>query len=193
MARFTVGVHSLSVVIIALALSRLKHRACFVPPLAISRSEDQEACLKSSNKLLHAILLLLSVPGILLAQDSSVGTPYFSTRRLGVDLATTNVFINIPGRSKIGAIPFNASIALNSHIYIAENVIAGSPIYFIAISGISSLPIPAVGDLFGVKQAVTQLGPPCNQITYYGVIDGSGALHQFSGVTGTIVASCLSL
>ena len=99
-----------------------------VPRLSIS----------SFNKLTYVLLLLASLP--LLAQDSSLGMPYFSTRSLGVDLATSNVYLNIPIRSKIGAIPFSASFALNSHIFIGQNVIGGVTTHYIGVSAPNASP-----------------------------------------------------
>lgn len=162
-----------SLAVTTVGLSRLKAQDHpLVLPLDIPRIADQQIRLKSFNKLLYTVLLLLSVPvATSFAQDSSLGIPYFSTRTLGVDLATNSVFISLLGRSKTGTIPFNAPIALNSHIYVRETIINGQPLYYIAVSTPSALALPGEKDFFGVTQAVTQLGPPCTQVTYYGGLD----------------------
>ena len=64
--------------------------------------------------------LVLLVASVAIAQiDPAAGVLPFSTQGIGgVDLATSNVFVSIPIRSKAGKIPFSYGIVGNSHSYI---------------------------------------------------------------------------
>ncbi len=72
---------------------------------------------------LFAILALFAfIPSQIAAQtDPAAGILPFSTHVNGpvdsVDLATSNILIKIPVRSKAGAIPFAYAVVSNNHVY----------------------------------------------------------------------------
>ena len=118
----------------------------------------------------------------LLPYSTEVGGAYES-----VDLATSNVNVRIPVRSKTGKIPFEFSFTGNFHPWIASilhgqqwNITAG------LVPGPSGL---LGGRLSSLGQNDTQC---VNNIDYeqiiYGIVDGTGALHSVSP-PGAIVHS----
>ena len=74
--------------------------------------------------------LVLLVGSFAFAQDPAAGIQSFSTQIGGpvdsVDIATSNVLIKIPVRSKIGALPFSFALISNSHAYKGPVVAGGS-------------------------------------------------------------------
>jgi RHS repeat-associated protein len=137
-------------------------------------------------KLVLQILLVTLAVSRGLAQsgpdDPGAGLLPFSTQVGGanesVNLATGNVFISIPIRSKIGKMPFDFSLSGNFHPWIA-------PIYLGQQWNVSTGPLiggPA-GLLSGRLSYVEQNNTQCpgfidEERIVSGIVDGTGALHQ---------------
>ncbi len=113
--------------------------------------------------------------------DPGAGLLPFSTQVGGatesVDLATSNVFVRIPVRSKVGKMPFDFTLSGNFHPWIA-------PIYLGQQWNVTTGPlIGGPADLLGgrlsyVEQNNTQCaGHIDEERVVYGIVDGTGALH----------------
>jgi RHS repeat-associated protein len=67
--------------------------------------------------LVFALLVLLTAAR---AQDTAAGILPFSTQATGlydsIDLANSNIFVQIPIRTKVGKIPFSYSLVMNAHV-----------------------------------------------------------------------------
>jgi hypothetical protein len=80
------------------------------------------ARIAASSSLFAILVLFAFVPSQIAAQsDPAAGILPFSTHVSGpidsVDLATSSILINIPVRSKVGAIPFKYAVVSNNHVY----------------------------------------------------------------------------
>jgi len=78
-----------------------------------------------AQKSAALVVLLVAAVSTLIAQtDPASGILPFSTQVGGqydsVDLATGNILIRIPVRSKMGKIPFAFDLVMNSHAYIYQ-------------------------------------------------------------------------
>jgi RHS repeat-associated protein len=116
-------------------------------------------------------LVLLLVASFSFAQsDPAAGILLFSTNNFGVDLATSNVNLAIPGRSKAGKLPFSSSFVGNSHAYFKTSTQWAVNDTF----GIHIAPLVAVsGTLTGTC--------PNEEETDISIIDGTGAAHPVPG------------
>jgi len=124
-------------------------------------------------------VVLLAVPISFAQIDLAAGILPFSTQVGGavdsVDLATGNIFINIPVRNKTGKIPFSYSLVGNSHLY----VYPGSSSWY---SSMSLSGQALAGDL-GAHAVATTTAYYCNgtnldnQFTNIAIIDATGAAH----------------
>src|SRR5579863_866792 len=122
--------------------------------------------------------------------STQVGGPYDS-----IDLATSNIALNIPLRSKIGKIPFNYNLAGNSHMgWVWVNQTRE-----LLVGGTSLLGAPFAADL-GVNIVYTENNNSGNcgdgnvnaQIDITAVVDATGAAHgMLPNTLGLIVDSCL--
>src|SRR5262245_27081563 len=81
-------------------------------------------CLGRGIAQMAGVLLLLA--GVSLCQDVP-GVQMFSTNEFGVDLATGNVNIQFPLRSKIGKIPFWSQVVGTSGVTNVQNMWALFP------------------------------------------------------------------
>jgi RHS repeat-associated protein len=196
MARFAVVVHLFSS---SPLLSQLRscstHERWCVPPLRIAQRRNLKTVqAKSCNNSLRTLLLVLAMAGASFSQNTP-GVQDFSTNIFGVDLATGNVNIQIPIRSKIGAIPFRYFLNGNSGITTTQTpaaqttsivintlfgtrVIAqGTPVQYDPNNG-GALDGAANGNY---TDAIT--GAPCGGVTtiyqYWGVVDSTGATHLY--------------
>jgi hypothetical protein len=127
-----------------------------------------------------ALSLTLFVASGALAQTG--GTLPFSTQAGGgidsIDLATSNVYIQIPVRSKPGAVPAQFSLVLNSNAYVSNGT-------WVVSGGLAGTPLKT-----GLKLTATvTTGQSCGQwnddilYTAFVLIDTTGASHSLPGVT----------
>jgi RHS repeat-associated protein len=116
-------------------------------------------------------LVLLFVATFSFAQsDPAMGMQLFSTNHFGIDLASSNVNLSIPVRSKIGKLPFSSMFVGNYHAFQAANswaVTSGLAMY---VSPIVNLHGTISGSCPSYKEEVT-----------ISIIDGTGASHLVPG------------
>jgi hypothetical protein len=129
--------------------------------------------------------LTLLVSAFVFAQDPdpASGILPFSTQAAGtydsVDLATGNINVNIPVRSKAGTTPFVFSLVGNSHAYIDGTAWAVSS----RIGG-----TPFSGDLGDYVYATLSLPVQCgtkkeSYWTLWSIVDATGAAHKLPNNT----------
>src|SRR5579862_9029823 len=148
-------------------------------------------------RFMVVVSLFLLIAATAFAQgpdDPGAGLLPFSTQVGGahesVDLATSNVFVNIPGRSKVGKMPFDFSWSGNFHPWIAPINLGQQ---WRITAGLNS---GASGLLGGSLSYVIQSNPQCANFidlerVVYGILDGTRALHAFSPpVTVHTVSNC---
>jgi len=142
------------------------------------------------RKLILQICLATLTVSLGIAQsgldDPGAGLLPFSTQIGGanesVDLATSNVFIRIPVRSKVGQMTFDFSLSGNFHPWIA-------PIYLGQQWNVTTGPLiggPA-GLLSGRLSYVEQNNTQCpnfidQERIVSGIVDGTGALHTANAI-----------
>jgi RHS repeat-associated protein len=117
---------------------------------------------------LSLVLLLASFASA--QSDPTAGVQLFSTNNFGVDLASSNINLSIPGRSKLGKLPFNSVFNGNYHAFQSGSnweVNSGIGIF---VSHLVSLSGTISGSCPTYKEEVT-----------ISVIDGTGASHPFYG------------
>lgn len=109
----------------------------------------------TNNSVLLFVLSLLVLLTTARAQDTAAGILPFSTQAAGlydsVDLATSNILVQIPVRSKIGKIPFAYSLVMNSHV--SKPATVNTTI--LVSTGISGQLGTGAASLYLVQQTVT--------------------------------------
>lgn len=127
------------------------------------------------------LCLLVSCLAFAQDPDPASGILPFSTQAVGtydsVDLATGNININIPVRSKAGEIPFVFSLVSNSHAY---TVIADGAPQWAVSTGFSGTPFSGdlgyyVYSLIGAKQNCD--GNSFYPLTLLSIVDATRAAH----------------
>ena len=110
--------------------------------------------------------------------DPAAGVQMFSTNNFGVDLASSNINVNIPIRAKVGKLPFSYSLVLNSHAWLNIGV------QWLVDGGLIGTPAGLLGTSVA---ALSQTGSDCvlHQIEYsnFGVRDSTGTWHPFPQFT----------
>jgi hypothetical protein len=117
--------------------------------------------------------------------DPSTGIQMWSTNDFGIDLATSAINLQIPVRSKTGAIPFSASLVGTNHIYIYSTTGSeGQKLNHIGLSDAAN-PLNYVDNTISVEVRNTVTTGSCGQgipdyvYTNFTVTDSTGALHPF--------------
>ncbi len=129
-------------------------------------------------------LLFLLAPGF--AQNQS-GVQMFSTNHFGVDLATGNVNINIPLRSKNGKIPFWSRLVGTSGMTVGPDGSQWFPMLLPGSPGWSYQdPTTAIFEYAGVPPGVRHCTYHSStyEVDWFGmaaITDSSGASHTFAG------------
>jgi RHS repeat-associated protein len=136
--------------------------------------------------------------------DPAAGIQPFSSQVAdsfaSVDLASGNIFVNIPVRGKTGKIPFSFALSMNSHAYVASLTcgsghqnqweVSSGPFINCGVGGgrISTLQgvppfIVSTSYLYSTAHPVNCSGTPYNGITASGfyVLDSTGVQHLLSG------------
>lgn len=135
----------------------------------------------------HVVLFMFILLGSVWAQDPAAGVQLLSTNQFGIDLASSNVFMALPIRSKTsGPMPLSASLIGNFHVY--NHAVKGqvwtqppvsNPPGAIGQFGLQIMGVPAQG----ASPSYAPTGP-CSTtlgyagITLYGVTDATGAAHN---------------
>jgi RHS repeat-associated protein len=147
---------------------------------------------------LATLALVLLATSSLTAQGAppnpDLGVQMWSTNNFGINLATSAININIPMRSKIGAIPFTSSLFATSQAYISTS--SGEAVFYATTPFNITLP-------YDVELSFTRTVTDCpgsqknNVYTYtnLGIIDSSGVIHTLPGnITWALstVSSCQS-
>lgn len=117
-----------------------------------------------------SIVLLLVVSLSFAQSDPAAGIQLFSTNDFGIDLATSNINVSIPGRSKAGKLPFSSVFNGNYHVYQSGSNWGVNSGIAIFVSPLVSLHGTISGSCPSYKQEVSM-----------SVIDGTGASHPFYG------------
>jgi YD repeat-containing protein len=112
--------------------------------------------------------------------DPAAGIQPFSTNRFGVDLATSNINVEIPVRDKLG---FPYSLVQNSHAYAYEYTVSGQSFASWGIN-YKMQGQPAMGATwnFSKQQTNTCMGHNDIVLSSFSVIDSTGAAHQTSNL-----------
>ncbi len=159
---------------------------------AVRRSTHQEKSFArisrflAFEKLVLFMLVLLPLAEVGRAQtDSAAGILPFSTHVGGqydsIDLATSNILITIPVRSKIGKIPLNFTLTENNHIFRSCGGNYCSPSTSVTMAGHSF----AAGLDDTLNWSAPRESTSCNGHSYnylykaYVVTDETGAQHPF--------------
>jgi len=150
--------------------------------ISVRQEENVMNCLRKSTLLLCATFLSMSLA---LAQsgpdDPGAGLLPFSTQVGGanesVDLATSNVFVTIPLRSKAGKVPFELSLSGNFHPWIGS-IQDGQQ--WNVTAGLTGGPSGLLGGRLSYTIKDNQGCSPYvdSEETVYGIVDGTGALHS---------------
>jgi RHS repeat-associated protein len=118
-------------------------------------------------------LFLLVVSFTFAQNDPAAGIQLFSTNNFGVDLASSNVNVVIPGRSKIGKLPFLSAFVGNYHVYQSGSQWSVSSILGMGmfVSGFATLSGTVVGSF-----------SPCSrEEENISIVDMTGAAHPVNG------------
>jgi hypothetical protein len=119
-----------------------------------------------------SVVLFVLAPFSLSQSDPGAGIQLFSTNHFGIDLASSNVNIQAPARSKIGKLPFSSMFVGNSHAYFKSTTQWGvNSTFGIYISPLLS----ASGTVGGTCPTRTE--------TNITLIDGTGAQHSVPNAT----------
>jgi len=111
--------------------------------------------------------------------NPNAGIQMFSTNEFGVDLATSGINIDIPMRSKIGAILFSSRLFGTSQAYVANNTQGGNQAFY-TNTGIGSYSDPTSVSLYSTSTSGTCTGHPSetyNEFTLVSITDPTGATH----------------
>jgi RHS repeat-associated protein len=120
------------------------------------------------------VAVMLAVPFGHSQSDPAAGIQLFSTNNFGIDLASSNVSLQFPARSKVGKLPFSSTFVGNSHAYFAIGTNWGVNNTF----GIYISP------LVTVEGAVSgSCGTHDRILTGISIIDGTGAQHSVPNAT----------
>jgi RHS repeat-associated protein len=155
-----------------------------VVQISVREEENVNKCLRKHTLPLAAFVLLASTA---FAQSSpTAGNPLFSTEVGGqfdsVDLANSNVLINIPVRQKIGKIPFAASLVGNYGVYIqslqsgkswqVNSVANGSGVVTFGLS------VPVLSTSLTFASTANECNSqPDTLLNQFAVVDASGTSH----------------
>jgi RHS repeat-associated protein len=165
------------------------------------RSLDQETTGKIRSltfQMLGALgLLLLLTVSRSIAQappNPNAGILMWSTNDFGIDLARSGINVNIPLRSKIGAIPFSSRLFGTSQAF-EFTVGSGTGIVY-TNTGIGGYSDPTAVTIFMTGTSGDCVGHPTETYTQYtllGITDATGATHPlgtYNNPTWTLSSYC---
>src|ERR1700690_2636347 len=140
-------------------------------------------------------LLVLLTVSALTAQtappDPSAGIQMWSTNDFGIDLATSAITVQIPGRSKAGPVPFSSFFGNTNHAYVWRYNNEG----YISVNGWNLLTYSdttGLGVTSTPKSICVGMGMAATNFT---LTDLTGAVHAFPSTFqwNTYPASCANL
>ncbi|MGB2604450.1 MAG: hypothetical protein WBC78_12705 [Candidatus Sulfotelmatobacter sp.] len=120
--------------------------------------------------------------------NPDAGIQMWSSNEFGIDLATSAINIQIPIRSKLGAVPFSSSFLGTSQAYVATNVQGGNQAYY-TDTGFDRYSDPTGVTLNATSTSGTCTGHPSETYTEFtiaSVTDRTGAIHPLGNGANSI-------